>query len=189
MVLLGLKDFAVLSNGIKIANPKYLQRQEKLLKSRQRALSRKEKGSKNRVQARIRVAKVHERITDQRNDFLHKVSTAITKRFDTIVIETLNIQGMKRNHSLAKSISNAGWGRFFQFLKYKAEKQGKNIIEIGVFEKSSKTCHVCGHVNNSLTLNKREWICPLPAFKQLFRSLQVFLICYLYAVRQCGKVL
>ena len=156
---MGLKDFAALSNGIKIANQKYLQRAEKLLKSRQRTLSRKQKGSNNRDKARLMVARTHERVTDQRNDFLHKVSTAITKWFDTIVIETLNIQGMKRNHSLAKSISNASWGRFFQFLKYKAEKQGKNIIEIGVFEKSSKTCHVCGHVNNSLTLNKREWIC------------------------------
>jgi putative transposase len=156
---IGLKNFAVLPNGIKISNPKFLQKSEKLLKSRQRMLSRKQKDSKNRVKARIMVAKTHERVTDQRNDFLHKVSTAITKRFDTIVIETLNIQGMKRNHSLAKSISNASWSRFFQFLKYKAENQGKNVIEIGMFEKSSKTCHVCGHVNNDLTLNQREWEC------------------------------
>ncbi len=156
---MGLKDFAVLSNSIKISNPKFLQKSEKLLKSRQRMLSRKQKDSKNRAKARIMVAKTHEKIANQRNDFLHKVSTAITKQFDTIVIETLNIRGMKRNHSLAKSISNAGWDRFSQFLKYKAEKQGKNIIEIGMFEKSSKTCHACGHVNENLTLNQREWIC------------------------------
>ena len=156
---MGLKDFAILSNGIKISNPKYLQKSEKLLKSRQRALSRKQKGSKNRAKARISLAKIYERIANQRNDFIHKVSTAITKQFDTIVVETLNIREMKKNHSLAKSISNVSWSRFFQFLKYKAEKQGKNVIEIGMFEKSSKTCSVCGHVNKGLTLKEREWEC------------------------------
>ena len=156
---MGLKDFAVLSNGVKISNPKFLQKSEKLLKSRQRALSRKQKGSKNRDKARLMVAKTHEKVANQRNDFLHKVSTAITKQFDTIVIETLNIKEMKKNHSLAKSISNVSWSRFFEFIKYKAEKQGKNIIEIGMFQKSSKTCSVCGHVNKGLTLKEREWIC------------------------------
>ena len=92
---MGLKDFAVLSNGIKISNPKFLQKSEKLLKRRQRALSRKQKGSKNRDKARLMVAKTHEKVASQRNDFIHKVSTAITKRFDTIVIETLNIREMK----------------------------------------------------------------------------------------------
>ena len=156
---MGLKDFAVLSNGIKISNPKFLQKSEKLLKSRQRMLSRKQKDSKNRAKARLMVAKTHEKVANQRNDFIHKVSTAITKRFDTIVIETLNIRGMTKNHNLAKAISNVSWSRFFQFLKYKAEKQGKNVIEIGMFEKSSKTCSVCGHVNSDLTLKEREWIC------------------------------
>jgi putative transposase len=155
----GLKDFAVLSNGIKISNPKFLQKSEKLLKSRQRMLSRKKLGSNNRDKARLMVAKTHERTTNKRNDFIHKVSTAITKRFDTIVIETLNIREMKKNHSLAKSISNASWDRFLGFLKYKAENQGKNVIEIGMFEKSSKTCSVCGHVNKGLTLKEREWTC------------------------------
>ena len=154
-----LKDFAILSNGVKISNPKFLQKSEKLLKSRQRALSRKQKDSKNRDKARLMVAKTHEKVASQRNDFIHKVSTAITKQFDTIAVETLNIKGMKKNHSLAKSIGNVSWSRFFQFLKYKAEKQGKNVIEIGMFEKSSKTCSVCGHVNNDLTLKEREWTC------------------------------
>ncbi len=155
----GLKDFAVLSNGIKIANPRHLQKAEGLLKLRQRALSRKKKGSNNRDKAKLMVAKTHERTTNKRNDFIHKVSTAITKRFDTIVIETLNIRGMKKNHNLAKAISNASWNKLFQSLKYKAEKQGKNVIEIGMFEKSSKTCSVCGHVNKGLTLKEREWEC------------------------------
>ncbi len=155
----GLKDFAILSNGIKIENPKYLQRAEKLLEKRHKQLSRKQKGSKNRDKARIRLAKIYERITNQRNDFLHKVSAVITKQFDTIAVETLNILGMEKNHSLAKSISNIAWGRFFQFLRYKAEKVGKNVIEIGMFEKSSKTCSVCGHVNEDLTLNQRKWTC------------------------------
>ena len=156
---MGLKDFAVLSNGIKISNPKYLQRQEKLLKRRQKQLSRKKKGSNNRDKARLMVAKTHEKVASQRNDFIHKVSTAITKQFDTIVIETLNVRGMKKNHNLAKAIGNVSWSRFSQFLKYKAEKSGKNVIEIGMFEKSSKTCSVCGHVNKGLTLNEREWTC------------------------------
>ncbi|MCL4376573.1 transposase [Candidatus Parvarchaeota archaeon] len=156
---MGLKDFAILSNGIKISNPKFLQKSEKLLKRRQKQLSRKQKDSKNRAKARISLAKIYERITNQRNDFIHKVSTAITKRFDTIVVETLNIKGMKKNHNLAKAISNVSWSRFFEFIKYKAEKQGKNIIEIGMFEKSSKTCSVCGHVNKGLTLKEREWTC------------------------------
>ena len=156
---MGLKDFTVLSNGVKISNPKFLQKSEKLLKSRQRMLSRKQKGSKNRAKARLMVAKTHEKVANQRNDFIHKVSTAITKQFDTIVIETLNIRGMTKNHNLAKSISNVSWSRFFQFLKYKAENQGKNVIDIGMFEKSSKTCSVCGHVNSDLTLKEREWIC------------------------------
>ena len=156
---MGLKDFAVLSNGVKISNPKFLQKSEKLLKSRQRALSRKQKDSKNRDKARLMVAKTHEKVASQRNDFLHKVSTAITKQFDTIVIETLNIKEMKKNHGLAKSISNVSWSRFFEFIKYKAEKSGKNVIEIGMFEKSSKTCNVCGYVNKGLTLKEREWTC------------------------------
>ena len=122
-------------------------------------MSRKQKGSNNRDKARLMVAKTHEKVANQRNDFIHKVSTAITKRFDTIVIETLNVKGMVRNHKLAKAISDASWNRLLQFLKYKAEKQGKNVIEIGMFEKSSKTCHVCGHVNKGLTLNQREWKC------------------------------
>ena len=109
---MGLKDFAVLSNGIKISNPKFLQKSEKLLKSRQRMLSRKKKDSKNRAKARLMVAKTHERTTNKRNDFIHKVSTAITKRFDTIVIETLNIRGMKKNHNLAKAISDASWNSY-----------------------------------------------------------------------------
>ena len=156
---MGLKDFAVLSNGIKISNPKFLQKSEKLLKSRQRMLSRKQKDSKNRAKARISLAKIYEKVVNQRNDFIHKVSTAITKRFDTIAVETLNIKGMIKNHSLAKSISNVSWSKFLKLLKYKTEKSGKNVIEIGMFEKSSKTCSVCGHVNNNLTLKEREWIC------------------------------
>ena len=155
----GLKDFAVISTGIKIANSKYLQNSERRLKSRQKMLSRKKLGSNNRNKARLRVAKTHEKIANQRNDFLHKVSTAIIKQFDTVAIETLNIKGMKRNHKLAKAISDASWSRFFQFLKYKTEKLGKNLIAIGMFEKSSKTCHACKYVNTRLLLSQREWTC------------------------------
>jgi putative transposase len=123
-------------------------------------LSRKKLGSNNFHKSRIKVAKVHEKITNQRHDFLHKVSDAITKRFDTTVIESLNISGMKKNHNIAKAISDVGSYTFFQFLKYKAERRGKNIIEIGMFDPSSKMCHYCKHINKELTLKEREWECP-----------------------------
>ncbi|MCL4391298.1 MAG: transposase [Candidatus Parvarchaeota archaeon] len=156
----GIKDSVVLSNGIKIDNPKYLKKSEKLLKLRQKQLSRKKLGSNNFHKSRIKVAKIHERITNQRHDFLHKVSDAITKHFDTIAVETLNIGGMKKNHRTAKAISDVGIGNFFRFLKYKAENRGKNILEIGMFDPSSKMCHYCRHINEKLTLSEREWECP-----------------------------
>ncbi len=157
---MGIKDSVVLSNGIKIDNPKYLQKSEKLLKLRQKQLSRKKLGSNNFHKSRIKVAKVHEKIVNRRHDFLHKVSDAITKQFDTIAIETLNIEGMKANHHIARAIGDVGIGRFFQFLKYKAENRGKNILEIGMFDPSSKMCHYCKHINEKLTLSEREWECP-----------------------------
>ena len=157
---MGIKDPVVLSNGIKIGNPGHLQKSEKLLKTRQKQLSRKKLGSNNFQKSRIKVAKIHEKVANQRHDFLHKVSDAIAKQFDTVVIESLNLEGMKKNHHIAKAISGVGIYAFSRFLKYKAEKRGKNIIEIGMFDPSSKMCHYCKHINKELTLEERVWKCP-----------------------------
>jgi len=157
---LGLTHFAILSNGEKIENPKHLQKSLKRLKFLQRRLSRKKAGSKRREKARIRVAKLYERITNQRNDFLHKLSIKLIRENQTIALENLSVAGMMQNHRLAQSIGSASWSRFVEFLRYKAEWYGRNIIFIGRFEPSSKLCSVCGFHNSELTLDDRTWICP-----------------------------
>lgn len=156
---LGIKDFAILSNGTKIANPKYLRSSEKRLKCLQRRASRKVKGSENRRKANLKVAKVHENITNKRMDFLHKVSTKLIRENQTICLETLNVSGMLKNHCLAKSISDASWSKLNELLKYKADWYGCNLVFIGRFEPSSKTCSVCGTIKKDLTLKDRTWIC------------------------------
>lgn len=155
---LGLKHFAILSNGIKVDNPKYLFNGLKKLRIEQRSLSRKKKGSKRREKQKLVVAKLYEKITNQRKDFLHKLSSEITNQFDSVAIENLNVSGMIQNHKLARSISDVGWGAFVEYLKYKAEWRGKNILQIGRFEPSSKMC-TCGAINNELKLHQREWVC------------------------------
>jgi len=157
---LGIKSFAVLSDGTKFDNPKHLRKSLDKLKWLQKRLSKKEKGSNRRNKFRLRIAKQHEKIANQRKDFLHKISDSITKKYDTIAIENLQVANMVKNHKLALSISDCGWGMFEQFLKYKAEWRGCNIIQIGTFEPSSKTCSTCGYINSWLELNDREWTCP-----------------------------
>lgn len=159
---LGIKDFCILSNGIKVPNPKFLRSKEKRLKVLQKRLSRKQKGSKNREKARLKVAIQHERISNCRKDFLHKLTTKLVKesQFDTFCLETLGIQNMMKNHKLAKSIAEVSWYQFKTLLEYKAEKKGKNVVSIGRFEPSSKLC-TCGYKNNELTLKDREWTCPI----------------------------
>ena len=157
---IGLKDFVVTSDGDKIANPKYLRKSEERLARRQRKLSVKKKGSNNRNKQRKKVAKLHKKIANQRKDFLHKVSHQIVhKNHGTICVEDLCVKGMVKNRKLAKSISDAGWGMFYNFLKYKSEWHGKNFLDIGRFEPSSKMCSVCGNIKSDLTLSDREWIC------------------------------
>ena len=159
---LGIKDFAILSNGTKIGNPKFLRLKEKRLKVLQRRLSRKQKGSKNRNKARLKVALQHEKISNERKDFLHKLTTKLVKesQFNTFCLETLGIQNMMKNHKLAKSIAEVSWHMFDTLLEYKAQKEGKNVVRIGRFEPSSKLC-TCGYKNNNLTLADREWTCPI----------------------------
>lgn len=156
---LGIKTFGVCSDDTTFDNPKYLIKSSDRLKFLQKKLSRCELKSKRRNRARIKVAKAHEKIRNQRKDFLHKVSDSITKKYDTICMENLKVSNMLKNHKLARSISDTGWGMFKTMVKYKCEFRGKNFLEIGTFEPSSKTCNDCGNVNNSLTLKDREWTC------------------------------
>jgi len=156
---LGIKSFIVTSNGEKFDNPKCFRESLVRLKWMQRQLSRKKKSSNRREICRLKVAKLHEKISNQRIDFLHKTSDAITKQYDVICMENLQVANMLKNHTLAQSIADSGWGIFETLLKYKCEWRGKRLIQIGTFEPSSKTCCVCGSINKELTLADREWTC------------------------------
>jgi putative transposase len=155
---LGIKDFVITSDGVKYENNKYLRKLEDKLAKEQIKLSRKVKGSNNRNKQRIKVARVYEKISNQRLDYLHKISSILVSENKTICIEDLNVQGMIKNHKLAKSISDVSWGKFVELLRYKSEWYGVNILQIGRFEPSSKMCS-CGVINKELTLKDREWTC------------------------------
>lgn len=155
----GIKDFAVCSNGDTYANPKFLEKAEKRLKVLQRRFAKKKKGSNRRERARRSLARQYERVRNQRNNFIHQVTARIVRENQTVVIEDLNVEGMLQNHCLAKHISSASWSEFFRQLQYKCEWQGKNLARIGRFEPSSKMC-LCGYVNKDLKLKDREWTCP-----------------------------
>ena len=155
----GIKDFAVCSNGDVYANPKYLEKSEARLKVLQRRFSKTKKGSNRRERARKILARQYEKVSNQRNNFLHQVTSKIVRENQTIIIEDLNVKGMLKNHRLAKSISSVSWSEFFRQLEYKCEWYGRNLIRIGRFEASSKTC-ICGYVNSELKLSDREWVCP-----------------------------
>ena len=155
----GIKDFAVCSNGDTFTNPKFLEKAERRPKVLQRRFSKKQKGSNRRERARRSLARQYERVRNQRNNFIHQVTARIVRENQTVVIEDLNVEGMLQNHCLAKHISSASWSEFFRQLQYKCEWQGKNLIRIGRFEPSSKMC-LCGYVNKDLKLKDREWTCP-----------------------------
>ena len=155
---LGIKTYLVTSDGQEFENPKYLRRSQNKLKYIQRKYSNN-KG----VRTRRKLAKLHERVANQRKDFLHKVSTRLIRENQSIAIERLNISGILKNHCLAQSVSDAAWGMFVSMLEYKAEWYGKNILKIGRFDPSSKTCSACGVVNKDLRLRDREWTCACGA--------------------------
>lgn len=157
---LGLKVFAITSDGEIISNPKYLAKQQKKLAKLQKELSRKSKGSSNRNKARIRVARCHEKIANQRKDFLQKSSTQIIQENDIICLEDLQIRNMVKNHKLAKSISDVSWAEFIRILEYKAKWYGKEIIKVDKFYPSSQICSCCGKPTGKKTLDIREWDCP-----------------------------
>lgn len=154
----GLKRFAVLSDGTEIANPHFLKGVLARLKKAQRLLSRKTKRSKRWKKQVARVVKLHIKVKNSRKDFAHKVSTAIVKNHDVIAVEDLNIQGMVKNRHLSRAISDVGWGLFLEMLRYKAEWAGKHFVRIGRFEATSKTCSVCAQ-QKTMPLSVRTYAC------------------------------
>ncbi len=158
---LGLKNFAAVSNGELIPNPKNYQKSQKKLRQKNKALERKKIGSKKRRNAKSQIGKLHQKITNQRKDFHHKITKSLVADSENqaFAIEDLNTEGMKRNHKLAKHISDAGWFQFKTFLKYKSADVGKQVFEVGRFYPSSKTCSSCGIVNGDLKLADRNWKC------------------------------
>jgi putative transposase len=156
---LGLKYFCTISNGEIVENPKYLKQDIDRLKILQKRMARKRIKSHNREKASFKVALVHERIKNRRNDFLHKLSTRLVSENQAICFEDLDIIKMMKNHSLARSIGDVSWSKFLNYCNYKADWSGKNIIQIGRFDASSKTCSICGWIKNDLTLNCRKWEC------------------------------
>jgi putative transposase len=157
---LGIKDFAIFDTGEVIENPKYYRKTEYRIKKTQRQLSKCKKFSKNYKKVNLKLAKLHEKIRNQRKDFQHKWSRKIVNENQVIVSEDLNVKGMLKNHKLAKSISDASFGSFCNMIAYKASEQHRQYVKISTFFPSSKLCHCCGFKYKGLTLEERFWTCP-----------------------------
>ena len=157
---LGLNSFAVLSTGEKVSAPNAFRKNEKKLAKLQRRLAKKQKGSKNRTKARLKVARLAAKVSDTRKDFLHKLSTRLIRENQTIAVETLAVKNMVRNRHLSKSIADAGWGEFVRQLTYKAHWYGRTIVGIDKWYPSSKRCSDCGFVLTKIPLSVRKWACP-----------------------------
>lgn len=158
---LGVKDFVITSDGEVFENKHFFKNEEKQMKKLQRQLSKKVKGSNNRKKVQVRIAKLFERITNKKDAYIHYVANELLTYFDTIFMEDLNVQGMLRNHHLAKAIQEVGFYKFKETLVNKALVNGKQIVFIDRFYPSSKTCSVCGYKKRDLRLSDREWVCPI----------------------------
>jgi putative transposase len=157
---LGVKDFAVTSDGERIANPRHLERKAANLARYQRRLARCQQGSANRAKARAKVARAHRKVRDARRDYLHRASTRLVRGNDVIVIEDLAVRNMVRNRHLARVISDCGWGEFRRQLEYKCQRARRDLIVIDRWYPSSRTCSACGHLLGELSLSTRHWTCP-----------------------------
>jgi putative transposase len=155
----GITSLYTFSTGEKVSNPQYEKQDRARLAKAQRALAKKQKGSANRAKARLKVARIHARITDRRRDHLHKLSTRLVRENQVIAIEDLTVRNMVRNHSLARAISDASWSQFRTMLEYKAAWYGRTVVAVDRFYASSKTCSACGRIVDSLPLQVREWTC------------------------------
>jgi putative transposase len=156
---LGLSHFLTTSEGRKVANPRHLQKAQKRIKRRQKQLARKQKGSKSYEKARKRLAIAHEKVVNQRDDFLHKLSYRLVNENQVISLESLNIKGMMQNHKLAQSISSAAWKEFIRQLEYKGKRYACELVFVPPFYPSSKLCSECGNLYAELSLSEREWCC------------------------------
>lgn len=155
----GLTDIVVTSNGVKTGNPRFVKTAQRNLNRKQKKLSRCKKGSKRRAKARLLVAKAHERVAFARNDFQHKLSKQLIDENQAVIVETLKVKNMLKNHCLAKSIADAGWHSLITKLDYKAKQAGKYLIKIDQWFASSKTCSCCGLKRECMPLNIRSWTC------------------------------
>ena len=158
---LGIKDFVITSDGEVFENKHFFKKQEKKVKGLQKQLSRKIKGSHNREKQRVRIARAFERLTNQKDAYIHSVVNTLLSLYDLVCMEDLNVQGMLKNHKLAKAIQEVGFYKFKQILLDKASVNGKQVVFVDRFYPSSKTCHKCGYVKKDLTLSNREWVCPI----------------------------
>jgi len=163
---MGIKSFAVIGKGLGgdtevVDNPRWVKKQAKKISRLQRSLTRKKKGSKNYMKAKNKLAKAQKKIANQRADYQHKLSRSLADSCDVFVCEDLNIRGMLRNHKLAREISSAGWGMFLNKVNYKMLWRGGTFIKVDRFFPSSKRCHVCGYHKDDLSLEIREWDCPV----------------------------
>jgi len=156
---LGIKSYIITSDGLKVNFPRFLRRSIARLKLLQSRASKHPKGGFRRRKAFRKVARLHEKIRNQRHDWLHKLSSKLISENQTVCLEDLNVSGMVKNHCLTQSISDCSWSTFVSFLEYKAEWYGKNIVKIGRFDPSSKMCSICGDINSKLELKHRKWKC------------------------------